>query len=81
MKIKEVRGNGDQDLGELTNKISTLSDEFYRDLQDLKKTVEDEFIGRSREEANKVIKLAEDYTCKVTSKITEVMAILEKPMK
>ncbi len=81
MKIREVRGNGKQDLGQLTNEISILSDKFYSDLQDLKKTVEDEFLGRSKEEANKVIKLAENYTCTVTSIIAEVMAILEKPMK
>ncbi len=78
MKIREIKGNDDYTLGDITNEISTLSDDFFKKIQDLKKTVNDKFFGNGRKEANNILSLAENYSCTVTSKITEIQSIQEK---
>ena len=81
MKIREIKGINDNTLGSLVDEISTLSDDFFKYIQDLKKNINDKFFGDSRDEANSIINLAENYSCTVTSKITEIQSILENPIK
>ena len=80
-RFREIKGTNDNTLGSLADEISTLSDDFFKKIQDLKKTINDKFFGDSRYEANNMITLAENYSCNVTSKITEIQSILENPIK
>lgn len=77
MKIREIKGANDNTLGDLVDEISTLSDDFFKDIQKLKETTDDKFFGDSRKEANSIIRFAENYSCTVTSKIAEMQSILE----